>query len=140
VTRFVSLAALAALAACGVPTQGPWMDPGQDCMQCHAASGGYRQPNAPGWTLAGTVFASQRSVNYATDATIIVEDSTGTTLSIATNGSGNFYTAENMVPPFKVAMERNGKRIVMPDKAPDGACNHCHTNDGKDAVGQLFPP
>lgn len=130
---FVFVAAMV-VGAC-VPEDGPWMDPGENCMNCHRANG-----IAPEWTVAGTAFTDSTGKTGAVGATVTVTDSAGKSLSILTNGAGNFYSAEPLTPPYTLAIEWNGKRNTMPDPAPKGACNSCHRATGDDAVGVLYAP
>ncbi len=112
-------AVLLLLATACIPGQGPMMDPFQDCLGCHGASG-----SAKTWTVAGT---------WAKGATVTVADVNGKTVTLRGNDAGNFYTAERLAFPLGVSV--NGR--VMPDQANPtqpakvsyGGCNACHRAD-----------
>lgn len=61
-------------------------------------------------------------------AIIKLTDKTGRTVELETNSAGNFYTREALTPPFKVALEYDGRRAEMPIEAPAGSCNACHSH------------
>ena len=107
--RPAALLALAALAGCA-PEEGPLMSPGDDCLDCH--SGG----EAKAWTVAGTM-GHQGSHLSITDAT-------GWSFTLRANKVGNFYTAERVTFPLRVAVD--GQPMTNP--VQDGSCNRCHGN------------
>lgn len=161
--RPLALAVAAILAAACIPSTGPTMAAGQDCMECHGGGGGGGgggvAPAATGgdgggeedgktWTIAGTVYPSSGAAadQGIQDARIYVRDATGKSFTLRSNQVGNFYTAESVTFPVQVAvarglnqpakaMTRNGS----PYPAPNGACNSCH-QPGGEARGRIYPP
>ena len=126
---------LLALAACGIPAAGPQMDPGKDCMSCHTGS------VAPSWTVSGTLFASASSApdQGLEGGQILITDALNRTLTLNTNGAGNFYTAEDLKPPFRVQAQFGNRRLAMVREVTTGSCNSCHANPGlQDAPGRVF--
>jgi hypothetical protein len=121
------------LAGCGVPEHGPMMKPGEDCLSCHG-SGADRH-----WYAAGTVYADPRAAagDGIQGAEVVITDANKRTISLKTNGAGNFYTAETLVFPATVEVRRNGKVNQMPTQPPQGGCNSCHT--GAD-IGRITAP
>jgi mono/diheme cytochrome c family protein len=124
----------------------PTMEPGQDCMQCHAPKDSI--PGATGqaadrtWTVAGTVFADPQARLDAglEDAEILVTDDAGTALTLLSNEAGNFYTGETLVPPLHVQVQFGAHRMRMVESPPLGfSCNACHTANPV-AVGSFTTP
>jgi len=111
-------AALLGTAAC-IPEEGPMMEPGSDCMECH--DGG----EARRWTAAGT-FGGQGNQ-------VVLQDAAGKSLTLHTNRAGNFWTAEPLTFPLR-RVSVNGS--VMPATPPvsQGSCNvaGCHPGGGGD--------
>ena len=132
---------LLAAAACGIPQNNPGMEPGQDCMSCHASDS---TAGGRPWTAAGTLFAAPDSAADAgvSGGRIFIQDAIGRTFTLTTNAAGNFYTAEALAFPLaKVQAEVNGVRMAMVGQPKTGSCNSCHTNPpGGDAPGRLFVP
>ncbi len=140
----LAAALAAALSAACVPSTGPTMAAGQDCMECHGGGGGGGGgvvPAATGgdgggeedgktWTIAGTVYPTQ---NAAADqglenARIYVRDAAGKSFTLRSNQVGNFYTAESVTFPVQVAVARglNQPANAMRNGASSGGCNGCH--------------
>jgi hypothetical protein len=121
--RVFALLAVSGAVACGIPSNGPAMRPGEDCVDCHNSGEG------PDFTAAGTLFRN------ATDATsdgfkggrVHITDSNGRTLTLKTNEAGNFYTREKLTFPLQVSVEGDGLLAVMSTPVPEGGCNRCHT-------------
>jgi cytochrome c5 len=113
VTRAAAAGALAlALAAC-IPDPGPTMQPGRDCMECHAS--GAEEDDARPWTVAGTIAGRM-------GAHVAITDRNGWSFTLRSNRVGNFYTAEGVAFPLRVAVDGT----PMPDALVDGSCNRCH--------------
>lgn len=107
---------------------GPLMRPGDDCLRCHSADSDY--PQAPHWTLAGTVFPTldARSDAGLSEARVLVSSNQGEQLfALTTNQVGNFYTDTPVPQGFRVAVEYQGQRIEMPCPPPAGNCGACHS-------------
>lgn len=129
-----AFAAAFALGACGSdgealrdPTvPGPLMMPGDNCLRCHNP---ISDTGAPPWSAGGTVFPSTDSAleDGVQGAVIEITDAQGKVVRLTTNEVGNFYTAEALEAPLRVALEHGGKRIEMPVDAPAGSCNACHS-------------
>jgi hypothetical protein len=114
VTRALALAALLAAAGC-IPEEGPMMEPGSDCMECH--DGG----EAPRWTVAGTWERQGQQV--------LVRDANGKAFTLHTNRAGNFWSAEPVAFPLTVTVDG----AAMPGQvlaSSSGSCNSCHGSGG----------
>ncbi len=119
--RAVALAAL--LGAACIPENGPMMEPGSDCLECHGGRGG--EEDAVAWTVAGT-WSGQGLHVY-------VQDSAGKSFTIRTNQAGNFYTREPIQFPIRVAVE--GRFMPANVAASDASCNRCHGFGGEGGGG-----
>lgn len=104
-------ALLATLAAC-IPENGPLMEPGSDCLECHGGD------EARTWTAAGT-WGGQGS-------RVTITDSSGKSFTLRTNRVGNFYTAERLAFPLRVSVDGS----EMPAPVTYGGCNACHGSGG----------
>lgn len=113
----------------------PLMRPGADCLVCHTGD------DAPKWNVAGTVYGAPNAAATAgiQGVTVHVTDTNGRKLDLTTNSAGNFYTAEDMQPPFTVALEKDGAKIASTSSQPSGACNSCHGSVPLNgAAGRLY--
>ncbi|MHB1845934.1 MAG: hypothetical protein ACYCWW_13995 [Deltaproteobacteria bacterium] len=124
----------------------PAMDPGQNCMICHAAN--LRAATRP-WTVAGTVYGSATAAVDAgvPDALVLVTDGAGKSLTLVSNAAGNFYTDEPLQFPLsRLEVDRGGVRMAMnlsSSLVPPalGSCNQCHAQPSAfNAPGRLFVP
>lgn len=116
------------------------MLPGDNCRSCHGAPSS-RYPNAPNWTVAGTVFEGPESALGVSDVIVEVSDATGFVERLTTNSVGNFYTATEFINPYSVSLEHGGVRVTMPVPPPSGGCNACHNSPPVgDAPGRLYVP
>ena len=134
--RLATAGALLALAACQ-PENSPIMRPGEDCLGCHDGA------RARKWTLGGTVFSSATAtVDQGVEGvSVTVTDSNNRQLTLSTNGAGNFYTAEGLVPPFLVELGYQGRSVGMIQLQQSGACNACHTDPPQSgAPGRIYTP
>jgi hypothetical protein len=118
-------AALVVSAACGIPGNGPSMQPGRNCMECHSARG---EDEAPSFNAAGTVFTNLTDPVTAgvRGVRVSLTGADGREVVLRTNEAGNFYTRERLVFPLRARIEANGIARVMSLPVPDGACNRCH--------------
>ena len=116
-SRALALAALALLAAGCIPEEGPMMEPGADCMECH--DGG----EARRWTLAGTMDAARSE--------LLIVDAAGKSFTRHTNQVGNFWTSEPVTFPITVSMSGQLKAAHVPASSR-GSCNlaGCHAGAG----------
>jgi hypothetical protein len=112
--RLACVAALLLTTAACVPEEGPMMEPGEDCLECH--DGG----EARRWTVAGTWAGQGNQVS--------IQDAAGKAFTLHTNQAGNFWSAEPVTFPLRVGV--NGQ--AMPDDvtAADASCNRCHGGGG----------
>jgi hypothetical protein len=143
-----ALSAVALLQACAVPEDGPMMAPGEDCIRCHGDGGG-EEEDGPRWTVAGTVYPSEDADPGAglRGASIWIQDSNGKSFTLRSNKAGNFYTAESLAFPIRVAVDgelRHGQTTGEVDDLdrpilPHGSCNRCHAPGGEDPDGRVHP-
>lgn len=141
----IAVAAAAVLSACGPGgggegASGPLMNPGENCITCHAANGSAAEKT---FSIAGTVFAGP---NDAADAglsgvTITITDGSGTDTVLTSNAAGNFYSKAKLTLPLKKAtVTRNGKTTAM-SGVPSPGCASCHTAPPVGgAPGRLYAP
>jgi hypothetical protein len=106
------------------------MSAGQDCFTCHSAAG---QASGLQWSFAGTVFPTPTSTvdQGLANAEILIVDSASPpkAITLRSNASGNFYTAESFTGAVKVAVQFAGQRYQMQESPPTGSCNLCHNLD-----------
>lgn len=117
----------------------PQMNPGADCLTCHAPGG---SAAALSFAVAGTVFplaTASLDGGGVFDAEIDLGDATGRSLVLHSNGAGNFYTAEPLTAPFSVTVKVGGASFPMQNEAPSGACNSCHAVAFSADAGALVP-
>jgi hypothetical protein len=118
---------------------GPEMQPGVNCLSCHRENSSY--PDAPIWSVGGTVFAGPDSEVGANGVTVTVVDYEGTEIEMTTNAAGNFYTATPLVLPYEVTVSDGTHSAIMPASPPAGSCNACHsTNPVGGAPGAIYVP
>ncbi len=135
--RRALLLAAVLVSACGIPAHSPMMLPGEDCLRCHSGE------RAQQWTLAGTLFSTPTAATDAglEGASVLVTDANGRSLTLRTNGAGNFYTAESLVFPLHVEVQQNGVSVGMAMAVPSGGCNACHTQPPLNgAPGRIYLP
>ena len=134
--------------ACGDPggrndypfMTGALMKPGDNCRSCHGATSS-PYPEAPAWSVAGTVYEGPDSDDGAQGVTVRVIDAAGKTVELETNGVGNFYTGEALEVPLHVELEHDGVTVAMPVPPPSGGCNACHSQPTiGGAPGRLYVP
>ena len=119
---------------------GPLMKPGDNCRACHGASSS-AYPEAPPWSVAGTVFEAPQSDVGAEGVTVVVRQADGKELETVTNAAGNFYFAQPIAPPYSVSLVRGSASITMSVPPPAGGCNACHARSPlAGAPGRLFVP
>lgn len=116
--------------------ESPDMLPGSDCMACHSRGG---DDEADPWSVGGTLYTDIWGAAGAGGATVRVTDSTGTTLTLRTRGSGNFYSEDRLVPPLTAEVETDAGILRMSAEIETGACNSCHRCGGE-AGGKLYAP
>lgn len=96
---------------------GPLMTPGQDCHGCHHD-----------FTVSGTVFKTPDAPPQSglDGANVLVEDSTGRSLTLPTNAAGNFYTRERLTFPLTVSVQLGDSVRRMAPLVDQAGCNNCH--------------
>lgn len=114
------------------------MLPGRRCMGCHLAGG---QAGRIPWTAAGTVYdAPTTTCNSGglEGAQVELIDRSGRVLiTLTTNRSGNFFTAEPLgFQPLRARISKDGKSREMRTPQTTLDCAACHYPDGP-ATGRL---
>jgi hypothetical protein len=128
--RWIALALLCAAAAC-VPSDGPLMEPGENCQGCHGGSNaeplyfGERRRHATTWTIAGTVFDADGGVGVE-GAEVQIKDANGFAFSLRTNQAGNFYSKETVAFPLSACVAIGGQTVCQATPVVSGSCNSCH--------------
>jgi mono/diheme cytochrome c family protein len=117
------------------------MEPGGDCIGCHASNGG------PSFELAGTVMAALHDDTNCTgvaDVTVRITGADGVKVDLVTNVTGNFYLPSNgasVVRPFHAEVIRGDKSVAMMTAQSDTNCANCHTAAGANlAPGRILAP
>jgi hypothetical protein len=126
------------------------MHPGGACMTCHA-----KNPNAPLFSIAGTVFPSGHEpddCNGANGATlglqVVITDAKSKVTTLGVNSVGNFYSFDPSqggpaiaFPIHAKVVENGGKERAMTAAQSNGDCNSCHTQNGANsAPGRIAAP
>ncbi len=122
--RRVAVAAL--LAAGCIPEEGPMMEPGRPCLECHGGGGG--EEDAVAWTVAGTAIGSMGGHQ---GSQVRIQDAAGKSFTLTANQAGNFYTREPVTFPLNVSVDGN----AMPAQVTYGGCNRCHGSGGDGGGG-----
>lgn len=115
------------------------MLPGRHCIACHQAGG---QADRLPWSAAGTVFPATTSPcnsDGLEGVTVQIADETRKILiTLTTNRSGNFFTAEPLQFHSIIArVSKDGKVREMQTPAPNADCPSCHYPGGA-AGGRIF--
>ena len=105
-------------AAC-IPEEGPMMEPGRDCMECHDGGEGRK------WTVAGTWDRQGQKV--------VITDATGKSFTLHTNQAGNFWSSEPVAFPLRVSVD--GAAMPTPPLVNHGSCNASGCHPGKGSGG-----
>jgi hypothetical protein len=95
---------------------------GRNCLGCH--TGG----RAPKFTFAGTLRNAAGAIVPGAEVRMV--DGAGKALSICTDGSGNFHTAQTWTAAAHVGVRDATKKALMVSTITDGGCNGCHTAGG----------
>lgn len=114
------------------------MNPGQDCIVCHASGEG------PTFTIAGTVMGAYADIddcNGVADVTVTITDADGVVTTLTTNSAGNFYSTATLAMPYTAELSLGGQTRAMSTPQSDGDCASCHTAAGaNDAPGRVISP
>ncbi len=108
------------------------MLPGRSCMACHRQGG---QASGAVWTASGTVYGSGSSAcNTGGLEGVKVEladENRKILITLYTNRSGNFFTAEPLSYEKLIArVSKDGKIKEMSSPVPSGDCASCHNPTG----------
>lgn len=112
----------------------------RDCMRCHTEG----KDGRGCFTVAGTAYSSDKT-NPMTHAVIVLlsrDDNdwskiTGSSKSIKTDKSGNFYTTESIdfVNKYPAIISENGDTTFMSGSlTTTAACNSCHSSSQNQGV------
>ena len=115
------------------------MNPGLNCIECHAAGEG------PRFAAAGTVYAKLDEKNLdlgVQGATVVITDAKGKVVKLETNKSGNFFArGVSFTFPIKAKVEYKGQTREMMGARPSANCAACHTESGlHGAPGRIVIP
>ena len=118
--------------------EGESMEPGGNCITCHA------QDEGPSYTIAGTVMGAtdddDRCAGVAS-VTVEITDANGSVISLATNNVGNFFHRGSVATPYTAKVVRGGDEIAMAAPQSDLNCANCHTAEGlNSAPGRILAP
>lgn len=118
--------------------EGSNMEPGGDCISCHARDEG------PNYTIAGTVMGASNDDDRCVgldSATVVITGADGQVISLDTNGVGNFFYRGPLATPYTAKVVRDGKELAMTTPQVDGDCASCHTAQGANsAPGRVLAP
>jgi hypothetical protein len=127
--------------------EGPWMNPGLACINCHQNQGN----NGPIVLLGGTVYPTVHEPDLCygvdgttTDAHVEVLDAHGQTFTMPIEATGDFSlrVGNGKVSfPITAKIVANGKERHMSTPQSSGDCNGCHTEQGMNgAPGRIYLP
>lgn len=121
---------------------GPTHRPGQPCTVCHGGQG----PASLTFVMAGTVYAKENdTTNPAVNATVSLEDVTGSAWHATTNEAGNFFVLSDQwsptwpvsVPPIVSGSTKSTAMVALDNRS--GSCATCHTlQAGPDSNGPVY--
>jgi hypothetical protein len=118
------------------------MEPGGDCIGCHASGDG------PQFAIAGTVMNALRDdTNCAgvPGVTVRITGADGQSVEMVTNEVGNFYLGSPaaITFPYTAEISRGGVTVPMltPRASGETDCAGCHTAAGTSlAPGRIVAP
>ncbi len=118
---------------------GPLHRPGQPCVTCHGGSG----PASQQFSIGGTVYANQGQGAPAVNATVSIEDITGTLQTVQTNEAGNFYITVQQWQPNDPLLPQvtlgQTTQTMSTHVGRDGSCADCHAKTpGPTSVGPIY--
>lgn len=120
---------------------GEEMEPGSDCVGCHAKGG------APELLIGGTVMAAlhdDTNCRGVAGAKVRLTGADGQKLELTTNATGNFFVLKGegtLATPFSAEVEVGGKVQKMLTAQANTNCMVCHTAPGSMlAIGRIVPP
>ena len=121
----------------------PRMEPGGDCIGCHASGEG------PGFVIAGTVMNAlhdDTNCGGVAGVTVRITGADGQKIEMVTNEVGNFYLQPpvgTLTFPFTAEVSRNGVTVPMltSRSSSETNCATCHTAAGaRAAPGRILAP
>ena len=115
------------------------MQPGGNCMGCHAQMGG------PSFRVAGTVMRDVADVDRCAGVSGITVELTGSDsakVTMLTNAAGNFLSGMRVATPYTARIvDGDGNERVMQTPQTSLNCMECHTATGANgAPGRIFIP
>jgi hypothetical protein len=118
----------------GGNSESPLMNPGKACAGCHS-----------GFVIGGTVYPTAHEPDLCMgtngNATVVITDANGLSVTLPVNGSGNFYGSPVLAFPIRAKVVANGKERAMQTAQMSGNCNGCHTQTGAEmAPGRIVMP
>lgn len=120
----------------------PLMQPGGNCIQCHAEEG-----EGPLFVLAGTVmnaFDDDTNCNGVEGVTVQITGADGQIVELTSNSAGNFFlraSEGSVAKPYTAKLIYEGKERPMGTPQSEGACASCHTPEGANgAPGRIVAP
>lgn len=115
--------------------KGEEMEPGGDCIGCHAQDGG------PSYSIAGTVMAIEDDDEgcLGLDGVLVeVIGADGKKIRMMTNSVGNFFSSEGIKKPYTAKITQDGQEFAMVTPQTDTNCASCHSSVGKEgAAGRI---
>lgn len=135
------LASLLTLGACGAAPgpggkedggeggNGPEMRPGENCASCH------------NFSVSGTIFpkATSSAGSGLSGASIVITGADGKTVTLSSNGAGNFYTSSSIKFPAKAELVKGANKMAMTQQLTNGECASCHSSSPSGgAPGRLY--
>ncbi len=118
------------------------MNPGGDCLGCHASLG-----EAEEVVLGGTVYdgSDERDNCFGVEGVVLqITDSTDKVTELTSNIAGNFVlSSENgsITPPYTAKLLYEGRERVMVTAQTELSCNSCHGEMGiNGAPGRILAP
>ena len=110
----------------GVPV-GPLHRPGQPCLVCHGGSG----PASSQFSIAGTITMTQGQPGPASGAQVVIEDISGSIVTLTTNPAGNFYVPlQDWSPQYPLQVNSvslgDNSQVMTTHIGREGSCAGCH--------------
>ena len=120
--------------------ESPTMNPGLDCLGCHANLG-----EAEEVALGGTVFSTLNEPDTCfgvKGVTLELTDANGEVSEIVSNEAGNFVLEHaTIATPYSARLLYEGRERVMQAQQTVLSCNSCHTEEGANgAPGRVLSP
>jgi mono/diheme cytochrome c family protein len=118
--------------------EGADMEPGGDCIGCHARDEG------PSYTIAGTVMGASHDDDRCvgtSGVTVEITEANGNVISLDANSVGTFFYQGPLATPYTAKVVSGGQELAMATPQSDGNCASCHTAQGANsAPGRILAP